>query len=226
SAAFPQMSGFKEEERGLSTIFRYDLKTGKLVKRYDLPDGSKGHAFGDLTLAPSGDVFISDSRSPVIYSITRKKDELEVFLKSERFVSLQGIDFSEDGKRLFVADYSRGIWAIDMASKKVSLLSQPDDVCMLGIDGLYFYKGGFVAIQNGTNPHRIIRLYLNGGLNEIERLEVIEANNPVFDEPTLGVLIKDRFYYIANSQWRSVDEKGNLSPADKLREPVVLKTRL
>jgi hypothetical protein len=36
-------------------------------------------------------------------------------------------------------------------------------------------------------------------LDRVERLEIIEANDPVFDEPTLGVLVKDTFYLIANS---------------------------
>ena len=60
----------------------------------------------------------------------------------------------------------------------------------------------------------------------IERLETIEANDPVFDEPTLGVLFKDSFYLIANSQWGMIDQKGQLAPPDKLKEPVVLKIKL
>jgi hypothetical protein len=63
-------------------------------------------------------------------------------------------------------------------------------------------------------------------MSRIERLETIEANNPLFDEPTLGVLVKDTFYLIANSQWGMIDEKGQLAPAEKLKEPVVLKIKL
>jgi hypothetical protein len=74
--------------------------------------------------------------------------------------------------------------------------------------------------------HRIIRLHLKKDSRAVERLEVLEANNPLFDEPTLGVLVRDSFYYIANSQWGSVDEKGQLAPPEKLREPVILKVKL
>ena len=60
----------------------------------------------------------------------------------------------------------------------------------------------------------------------VEKLEVIEANNPVFDEPTLGVVVGEQFYFIANSQWGAIDEKGRLASAEKLRDPIVLRLKL
>ncbi|MCA1642610.1 MAG: hypothetical protein LC785_11810 [Acidobacteria bacterium] len=59
-----------------------------------------------------------------------------------------------------------------------------------------------------------------------QTFETLEANNPAFDEPTLGVLARDQFYFVANSQWGAIDEKGRLAPDEKLREPVVLKLKL
>ena len=62
---------------------------------------------------------------------------------------------------------------------------------------------------------------------ELEILvKVLEANNPVFDEPTLAVLSGDTVFYIANSQWAAIDEKGKLAADDKLRDPIVLKLKL
>ena len=57
-------------------------------------------------------------------------------------------------------------------------------------------------------------------------MEVIEANNPVFDEPTLGVLADDALFYIANSQWAMIDDKGVLAAAEKLSDPIVLRLNL
>jgi hypothetical protein len=54
---------------------------------------------------------------------------------------------------------------------------------------------------------------------------VLEANNPVSDEPTLGVVVKDNFYYVANSEWGAVDRNGKLSE-DKLRDTIILKMKL
>jgi hypothetical protein len=226
SAAHPQMSNYRAEENGTSGLFKFDLRTGKLIKKYILPNKPKSHWFGDLVLNARGDVFATDSISPEIYFISREKDEIELFLAGPPFVNLQGLDFTPDEKHLFVADYAKGIFLIDLATKKCADLSPAPNLTLLGIDGLYSYKGTLLAVQNGINPPRLVRLYLSRDMNRIERLETIEANDPAFDEPTLGVLVKDSFYLIANSQWGAIDEKGQLAPVDKLKEPTVLKIKL
>ena len=56
--------------------------------------------------------------------------------------------------------------------------------------------------------------------------EILEKNSPLLDEPTLGVVVGDDFYYIANPQWGSFDKDGKMFPPEKLQEPTVLKVRL
>jgi hypothetical protein len=226
SATIPQMINYREEENGRTAVFKFDLVTGKLLKKYSLSIPSEKHLLGDLVINSRGDVFTTDSLSPALYMIDHRKDELELFIKGEPLVSAQGLDFSEDERQLFVADYARGIFVIDLATKKHFNLAPAPGSTLLGIDGLYFYRRSLVATQNGTNPNRIIRLHLKKDLREVERLEVLEANNPLFDEPTLGVLVRDSFYYIANSQWGTVDDHGQLAPPEKLREPIILKVKL
>jgi hypothetical protein len=171
-------------------------------------------------------VFATDSLTPAVYTIPHQKDEIEMFISDASFASLQGLDFTENEKQLFVADYAKGIFIIDLATKKISNIAPTNDSMLLGIDGLYFYKDSLIAIQNSAAPHRVVRLFLDKNHQGISRWEIIEANNPAFDEPTLGVLVKDTFYYIANSQWGAIDRKGQLAEPDKLRVPVVLKTKL
>jgi len=226
SAAIPQMENYREEENGRAAIFKFDLATGKLLKKYELPNRPEKHLLGDLVINSAGDVFATDSVTPALYRIDHAKDELEVFIKGEPFVSMQGLDFSEDEDELFVADYSKGIFVIDLRTRKFFNVSPAPDSTLLGIDGLYFYKQSLIGTQNGTNPQRIIRLRLSRNYRSVERLEILEANNPLFDEPTLGVRVKETFYYIANSQWESVNNKGELAPAEKLREPIILKVKL
>jgi hypothetical protein len=96
----------------------------------------------------------------------------------------------------------------------------------VGIDGLYFHENSLIGVQNGVTPQRVVRIRLSEDSKRAERLEVIEASNPAFDEPTLGVLVEDTFYFIANSQWGLVDDQGRLATEDKLRDPIVLKTKL
>lgn len=226
TAAHLQMNNYNPEENGNSAILKFDLQTGKLVKKYLLTNKPKPHWLGDLVLDSAGDVFTSDSISPAVYVIRYGNDELEVFLENKDFASLQGLAFAKGEKVLFLADYANGIFAIDVASRKVARLPAPSDATLLGIDGLYHYLGNLIGVQNGVNPARVIRLVLNPEINRIERVEMLEANNPVFDEPTLGVLDKDSFYFIANSQWGAIDRKGQLASTDKLTEPKVLKIKL
>jgi WD40 repeat protein len=226
SSAFPQMKGFAADDNGRAGIFKYDLKTGKLLNKHLLWNDTGKHALGDLTLAKNGDVYASDSISPTIYKISAKTGgKLEVFLTSDRFVSLQGLTFSPDEKYLFAADYSLGFFRIDMKDKSILQLSNPSASAVLGVDGIYFYKNSLLAIQNGIDPQRVMQFPLNTSLTEVTGSKLLAANQADFNEPTLGVLSDDEFYFIANSQWEAVNDKGELD-GSKLREPVILKIKL
>jgi len=222
TSAHSRMVNFNKEDDGRTAVLKYDLKTGKLIKRYDLSNKPKHHLFGDLTINSRGDVYVTDSIAPEIYVIHLDKDQLELFLESDDFVSPQGIAFSEDGNRLFMADYSKGIFVIDTNTKKFVNIPAAPKTTMLGIDGIYFYKGSLIASQNGVNPVRIVRIYLNKDFSAVDKFEVVEANNTLFGEPTLGAIVKDTFYYNANSLWD--DSNGQPPPMDK--DHTILKVRL
>lgn len=222
TAAFPQMHGFAADDKGRSGIFKYDLRSGKLLKEYLLPAG-ENHVLGDLVIDAAGNVLATDSVSPNIYRVDTAKDEIAVLLSSDLFVSLQGIAFGFDENELFVADYSKGIFRIDLRTKRIQQMKPDENATLLGIDGLYYYRGRLIAIQNGVSPHRVAEFRLNG--ERIDSQRVIEANHADFMEPTLGVLVKDDFYFVANSQWPLVNEKAELQ-TEKLRDPIVLRIDL
>jgi hypothetical protein len=97
---------------------------------------------------------------------------------------------------------------------------------IFGLAGLGYEISGRPGRPGALAPHRVVRFFLSRDVRRVERHEVVEANNPLFDEPTLGALVGDTFYYVANSQWGAVDRKGRLAPAEKLRDPVILKVKL
>lgn len=226
TAAHPQMMHYDPNENGKSAVVKFDLRTGKLLKKYALPSSPGRHLLGDLVVNSHGDVFASDSLSQTIFVLRKGHDTIESFVESKAFGSPQGLAFSSDEKNLFMADYSNGLFAINLATKKITNCLPPPDVAMLGIDGLYMYNGSLIAVQNGTNPIRVVKLSISPDLSRVDGLDVIEANNPAFDEPTLGVVVKDSFYFIANSQWGAVNDKGELAPEGKLKDPLVLKLKL
>jgi hypothetical protein len=226
TAAVGQMVDLKKEEEGRSGILKFDLQTGRLINRYLIADRTKKHWLGDLAVSAEGDVYATDSVSPAVYCLRAGSDKLDLLTEGDPLVSPQGLAFSEDRKHLFIADYAKGIFDFDRTTGRLMKLAAPTGTTLLGIDGLYFHKGSLVGVQNGVNPHRLIRIRLNRSGNTLENVELLEANNPRFAEPTLGVVVKDRFYFIANSQWDLIDDNGKFAETGKLQDVLILKMQL
>ena len=125
-----------------------------------------------------------------------------------------------------MADYSRGLFAIDRESRRINRLPSPDDVAVAGIDGLYFRDGSLIGIQNGVRPNRVVRFRLDSMLERITGSEVLEANHPRFDDPTLGVIAEGALFYDANSQWSRFSPQAGREALAGRRQPVVLKLPL
>jgi sugar lactone lactonase YvrE len=153
------MKDARAEENGISGIFKYDLNTKKLIKKYLLPAQPNHHWLGDLALDSSGDVFASDSISPAIFRIDHQKDELELFLESRDFVNPQGLAFTADEKHLYLADYLKGLFIIDMKTKVAALFQNSACDEHVRSDGLYYYKGRLIGIQR-CRPNREVELTL------------------------------------------------------------------
>jgi hypothetical protein len=197
-----------------------------LLKKYPVPGDGQKHWLGDLALDSHGNIYASDSLSPAIYVIRPQQDKIELFLAGAPFINPQGIVPTPDEKKLLMADYLKGLFLIDLQTKEVVEVAAPRNATLSGIDGIYRAGNDIIAVQNGITPNRVIRLKLCSDWLVVEKEEVLEANNPVFDEPTLGVVTNGRFYFIANSQWGAIDDKGNLASPEKLRDAVVLRLNL
>lgn len=222
----PQVAGCTPERDGRAGLARFDLATGKLTGAYTLPNTPKGHAIADLAVSTAGDVYVTDSKSAAVYRLQANGTALEPVVEGEPFLSPQGLAFSADGKRLYVADYSRGLFVVDTSTRKAAPVGCGDSVCLQGIDGLAAYKGALVAVQNGIRPHRVVRLTLDTSGTTVTRLDVLAAALPEFDEPTLGTVVDGAFYFVASSGWRTIDDAGKLAPEADLRNPVVMRTGL
>jgi|GEM_PF-634082 len=224
SAVSRQHPDIDPDELGWSGLFKYDLKTGKLIKKYTLHETGIRHLFNDVTVTSQGDVFVTDTYFGAVYVVFHDRDTLELFLKSDAFLYPNGITVGANDHTLYMAASGDGVYRIDIPTRKYRLLSQPDDLSLNGIDGMYFYKGSLVCVQNGLN--RISRFFLNRKGDTVERMELIETRNRYFIIPTTGAVAGDVFYYIANSQLRSFNQDGSIFPYEKLKDVVILRTDL
>jgi hypothetical protein len=128
-----------------------------------------------------------------------------------------------DGKHIFVPDYVRGIGVLEIATKHVRWLPMGGRFALNGIDGMYFDRGTLIAVQNGTSPERVVAFAVDPSLTRIESETIIERSTGTLGDPTHGVIIDKDFYYIANSGWDAIDDRGNMKPAAKPSVPRIMR---
>ena len=208
-----------------SGVYKYDVKTGRLLQRFS-PEEKKQFIFGDLTLDPNGRVFVSDTKNNIIFTVNEKNGKLENYFTSDEFWNLQGITFSDDGKYLFIADYIKGNFTLDMKHKTLKHLSRNFPHTVKSVDGLTFYNNSLIAIQNMVVPMRVTRYFLNADQDVLTDLEVMDRGHPAFNEPTIGCVIDNKFYYVANSLWSGYNDKHQLKKAEELQDVVILRADL
>jgi hypothetical protein len=220
-AGIPQMDGYTPGDSGIAAIIRVRIADGAIERRWDLPPSPRGHALGDLMIGPAGDVFVTDSYDPVLYRLRPGVDTLEA-IRHPLFRSLQGMAAPPNANVVYVADYSHGLLRVDLGTRSVTRLEDAPSTTSLGCDGLVWYRGAIVAVQNGVAPARIMRFVLDAAGTRIERAELLDRNTAVADEPTIGTLVGDEFVYVANSQWEKYTDGGARIPARRLTAPVLL----
>lgn len=225
SSAFVHTEGLEADEIGQAGLFQYDLDTGRLLKRHHFPAGEVKHNINDLTLATDGTVYVSNPGNRILYRLLPEADSLQPWIGPGPLPVPQGLALSEDERHLYVADYARGLYRIDVATKVLAPVSAPDTVAVTGIDGLTRYGNTLLAIQNGIRPYRVVQYHLTPDGTAITHMTRL-ANNLPYDEPTLGTVVDHTFYYVANSQWNLFDRAGTLPPKDQLQGPLILKIEL
>src|SRR5262249_6138161 len=92
-----------------SGVLQYDLQTKKLLHNFPVESAGE-HALGDAIVDSKGNVYTTDSANPFVYWIPQGSEKLQPLVTSDQFRSLQGLCFSADQKKLFLADYSNGIF--------------------------------------------------------------------------------------------------------------------
>ena len=195
-------------EKGRGYLAEFDLETGALLRRLDLPASPSGHVLGSLRLDADGTLYATDSTSPVIWRVAPGATRAEAWIESPEFMSLQGLAFSADRRTLFVSDYANGLWAIDVAAKQASLLKPADDSMLFGIDDLQRHGDSLVGVQNGVTPLRIVRLRVTA---DTVRTEVLAQGREEISDAATGSIVGGAYLFIGNSGW-AIHEGAKTEP--------------
>lgn len=223
SAGLPQARGLAAESLDRSALVAFDLDSGRRVARIDSRPGK--HLWNDLALATDGTLYVSDVGDASVARVGADGG-IETLVQGAGLRSPGGLALSRDGRRLYVADWSRGLAAIDLQSRELTWLRAPASATTLGADGLRLFGDDLIAIQNGVVPARVTRFRLSPDGLAIAGATLLERAHRAYDEPTLGVIVDGALVYVANSHWPSFGEDGHpragadLSPALLLRLPL------
>ena len=242
TATIGVMTGPDAEDGKRSALVALDFATGRVRARFPVPDDGRKHLLGDFIIAADGSVYATDSFSPVIWRLPPGGEVLESWLESDEFLNLQGLAFGGDGRSLYVADYSNGLWRIDTATKTPTLLTAPANATFFGIDGLYAVPGGLLAVQNGVNPQRVLRIDLSDagsslGTTSADRssqattpqktpatVRIIASGRTDMTDLALGQVFNGRFHFVGNSGWALFDPPPATPPTE--RTVTILSTAL
>jgi len=214
----PHCAICKDADKDKTALLAFDLDSGGLRQRVESPVPG---LLGDMTLGRSGDIYVSEGIHGAVLHLKPGGRQLERLDAEGEFPSPQTPALSADEKILYVPDYVRGIAAMRLQDHHVEWLQPARDIALSGIDGLYVVGDGFVAVQNGTSPARLVRFS-----HDLKKMRVLEADTPGLGEPTHGVIIGDDFYFIANSGWGDYDAEGKKKVGTPPVESSVRKVKL
>ncbi|MDQ5977201.1 MAG: hypothetical protein QG602_173 [Verrucomicrobiota bacterium] len=203
TATVGTMNGPDAEDGKRTALVAIDFATGRVRARFPVPADGRKHLLGDFVIAADGAIYATDSVSPVIWRLPADGTALEPWLESEEFLSLQGIALDSTERHLHIADYANGIWRIATDTKTPELLTAPAKTTFFGIDGLYAVPGGLLAVQNGVNPQRVLRIDLSSAKSPAVR--VIAQGRPAMTDLALGQVFNGRFHFVGNSGWALFD---------------------
>lgn len=222
TSSVPHYEGFKQDEYGQAALLAFDLNTGEQLAHHLVPQDGRPHLLTNLSVAPNGDVYVSDSINPSVYRL--KDGEFVRFFTASSMTSLRGLAVGKNGKYLYFADYELGLFIADLEGQQVLKMSSDPMLNLGGIEGVYYWDDALIVIQNGIQPDRLLRVDLTEDGGAIAGQHPLSANQPQHADPTFGAIDGDEMYYIANSQWGKYDVYGR--PQGQVDPVIVMKTKL
>jgi hypothetical protein len=146
---------------GTASLMAFDLKTGRQRGNYPFP--APASVCNDISVAPNGDVYASDTPNGRILRLTKGAKSLTVFAEDARLKGIDGVVFGSNGV-LYVNNVSRNqLLIVDIRPDGMAgaitplVLSQP----VAGPDGFRCIGGNRFLLAEG-NAGRIDLVTISG----------------------------------------------------------------
>ncbi len=223
STAYDRCEGFNEGDAADPALYAFNADSGALVARYGVPKDDEPHNFDDLSVAPDGSVYVSDSTG-MVFALRQGAGELQPLVGRGKMRSAQGSAVDWQHHLLYVSDCGSGIDAVDLATGDVARLALPADFPAYGIDGLAMHGRTLYGVQNDVVPNRVVRIELAPDGVHVAKWRIVAMNQPLMDEPTIGVVARGAYYFIGASQGNKFD--GRQPKAGELHDTPVYRLPL
>jgi len=141
----------------LATVYRFDATTGDILNEYDLasllPD--QPHFINDMVFDDIGNLYVTDSMSPVIYKISAE-GAMSIFATSPLFknspnaiVGLNGIAFNSEGFLIVAHSEKKEFFKISI-SNPADISAVKMDQNIEGGDGIRFSDNNTLLVVTGS----------------------------------------------------------------------------
>ncbi len=207
-----QTQGYDPAKPIASKIVAFNATDGKVISAVTDPLKAD-REFGHLLLGRD-DLYVADTAHGEVLRLTAYGKALEVLIPEGYMDSPQGLAENTDATALMVADFTSGLYRVDLTTGGMARLLPPADGNLLGITSLSRYGNDLIAVQNGLKPNRILRLHMSPDWAQVETVEILLRSDKLLSQPSQGMVAGDEFVFAANSQWANLDDRGNAKTED------------
>jgi len=190
--------------RQTAELLVFNLATRQLERRTDLDDllpAADPNFANDVTIAPDGTAYVTDSFSPVIYRVTATGAASILVRDDTRFASptfgLNGIAYHPDGY-LIVANTGQGkLYKVDL--KNGNAISEVTIATSLPGDGLTFLNNDLYVVTGGNRVAQV------RSTDNWQTATILKYDTDVYTGATTSVAVNNQIYTL-NAR---IGENGN-----------------
>ena len=201
-----------------NAIVVYDLRTQRRERSYVVPEAVQ---LNDVAIG-EGFVLTTDSAAGGVWRVALADGKVDALVPPGRAPGANGIAVVGDGRAYIGA--SRRPLRLNINTGEVAPLRFPSRAQAAGIDGLYWYQGQLIGVQNVTNPGRIVRLTLGADGATVTRVDTLQSHHQTaFVEPTTAAPSPHGLYVLTRTYVARFDADGKITQPGTVRAAQVLR---